>query len=89
MSEYSSQPGIFTVYDMQPKDELLGQQLNVNQRMVLHNLRAIKVEAKLNLRFTPENINKYLQDEAYLVGQIELLDALLEPVDVPDDSQPT
>jgi hypothetical protein len=87
MSEYSAKPGIFTTYELGPKDMREGQTLTENQRMYLHNMRAIKAEALMRLPFTPENVMDFAQQEAYLTAQIELLDELLSPPEVSDEPE--
>ena len=43
----------------------------------LHNLRIEVSEAKIALRYDPNNAMKFLQDEALLVGQLQLLDTII------------
>lgn len=78
---------IFSTYTLSPKEEYEGQRLNEFQRMYLHNLRAQKADAKLRMIFTPDNIVDFAQQDAYLAAQIELLDALLAPLNPPQTNE--
>lgn len=77
---------LFSIYQISPKEQLSGQQYNDAQIKVLHNLRAEKAAALLRLPFMPDNIVKYAQDEAYLTGQLELLDMLLFTPEISTDN---
>ena len=70
---------LFQTYQLDNKDEIAGQQINDSQRAYLHNLRALKAESLLNLLFDAKDIVKYAQDEAFLQGQIQILNELLTP----------
>lgn len=77
---------LFTTYSLNEEEQLLGQELNELQRAYLHNLRAEKAELLLRLPFTPEDVIGYTQQEAYLTGQVELLDSLLLPLDATEST---
>ena len=46
-------------------------------RALLQNLLSLAAEQKMNLVFTPNDINTYLQQEAELTGQINVLTYIL------------
>jgi len=43
----------------------------------LHNLKVEVMRAKIDLRFNPEKPQNFLQEEATLVGQLQLLEEIL------------
>ena len=85
--EYSNEPGLFTRFNLSPTEEKDGSTFNAFQIAWLHNIRADKVAALISLSFTPDNIVQYAQDEAYITGQIQLLDTLLSTESESSDVQ--
>jgi hypothetical protein len=68
----------FVSYELTPQEEQAGTILSHNQKMVLQNKLCLIAEAKLALTFDPSNIQKFLQEEAELQGQLGILTWLLE-----------
>ena len=67
----------FTTWKL-TKDEILqGTILTRLHKLVLQNKIAGLAETKIGLKFTPNNIGDYTQQEAYLAGKIDILQALL------------
>ena len=67
----------FTTWKL-TKDEILqGTMLSRLHKLVVQNQIAALAESKLSLKFTPNNLNDYTQQEAYLAGKIDILQALL------------
>jgi hypothetical protein len=79
---------LFQTFQLSKQDELAGQQFNLSQRAVLHNLRAMYCQQKMAELFTPADVIGFAQREAELRGKIDLLSALLLPVEVPDEEIP-
>lgn len=78
---------LFQTYQLEPKEELEGQQFNAFQRGYLHNLRASFAQQKLSYPFTPEDVIGYAQFEAEMTGKIDLLTALLTFEPPTDESE--
>ena len=74
----------FTSYELTEADQKQGAQLSTLTVAVLHNLRSTAAQDKINLVFTPNDTLSFLQQEAYLKGQIDLLTYIL---DSNEDSQ--
>lgn len=70
-------PNSFTTYTLTEKEQIAGTTLTSLNVAVLQNQRAQIAEEKLNLPFTPNDIQTYLQQEAYLKGQLDLLNYIL------------
>ncbi len=85
--QYSPAKELFTTFELSAKEGYEGQQLNEFQRMCLHNLRADRAEQLLRLEFKADNIVDFAQQNAYLTGQLELLDVLLAQQEQPIDNQ--
>lgn len=68
----------FQVVELGQEDEANGQILNSLQKAVLQNQRAEIATQKLNLVFTPNDVLSYTQQEAYLKGQLDLIQHLLD-----------
>lgn len=64
-------------YDLTDEEYQLGATLSEEQKVVLHNRRAAVIEAKTQLLFDPNDVQKFVQDEAYLKGQLDLLTSIL------------
>ena len=70
-------PHAFNKYEMTEEESQRGNILTLSNQAVIQNLIAEKAEAKLSLQLDPANFNAYIQEEAYLKGQIEILQFLL------------
>ena len=67
----------FTTWKL-TKDEILqGTMLSRLHKLVIQNQIAALAETKLGLKFTPNNLSDYTQQEAYLAGKIDMLQALV------------
>lgn len=69
---------VFTTYDLDETEQLTGTVYSSNQLAVLRNKLSETVQQKLRLVFDPANVMKYTQDEAFLTGQISILEFLLD-----------
>ena len=68
---------VFTTFSLTPDELTKGQQLTSLNVAFIQNLRSQLAEEKLNLVFTPNDINTYLQQEAHLKGQLDVLSYIL------------
>lgn len=68
----------FQVISLSASDVTNGQILNSLQKAVIQNSRAEIATQKLNLVFTPNDVLSYTQQEAYLKGQLDILQNLLD-----------
>lgn len=68
----------FQVIALSPSDAANGQILNSLQKAALQNQRAAIATQKLNLVFTPNDVLSYTQQEAYLKGQLDLIQYMLD-----------
>ena len=68
---------LFTYTPLSIEVELQGQLLNPQQKLVIQNERAKIAEQKVRSSFDPNNAEQYMQTEALLKGQIQMLDWLL------------
>ena len=68
----------FACYDMTEEEVLQGAILTITQKQVIQNLLAKAAEEKIHLEFDVENPNKFIQQEASLKGQIDILNYLLD-----------
>jgi len=68
----------FTKYTLNPQEEQSGMILNDSQLAVLHNLRTDIADQKINLDFTPNDVLGFTQQEAFLSGQLKLLQHLID-----------
>ena len=59
-------------------DVLAGSILSAMQLGVIQNRRVDIAEQKLNLEFTPNDVPAYTQQEAYLKGQLDILQHLID-----------
>lgn len=57
--------------------------ISTRMRHYLHNLKVETMNAKINLRFDPKQPEKFLQEDATLVGQLNLLEQIMA------DTQPS
>ncbi len=70
-------PNTFSSYTLTEQESRTGAQLTSLNVAVLQNLRSNIAEEKLNLAFTPNDIMSYTQQDAYLKGQLDILQYLL------------
>jgi hypothetical protein len=68
---------VFSTYVVSQQEEAVGKTLTHLNIAVLQNLRSQIAEQKLNLPFTPNDIQSYLQQEAYLRGQLDCISYIL------------
>ena len=78
----------FRSYTLTPKEYQEATQFTDVQRAFLQNELAEKAGQRLALRLDPTQLHEFIQQEAYLVGQIEFLQQLLAPSSQPA-AQPT
>lgn len=71
-------PTSFTRVVLSAGEQKAGMQFNGLNLAVLQNLRADTAEEKLNLEFTPNDVHSFTQSEAYLKGQLDMLNYLIE-----------
>ena len=74
-------PNSFTSYDLTLEEELVGSILSFPQKCVIQNLRCAYAEQKLKLKYDPLNPQEFIQCEAELQGQLNLLELLLTQSD--------
>lgn len=67
----------FTGYSLTEQELGAAVQLSPLQVMYFQTLQSDTAEMLLGLRFTPNDVFKYAQEEAYLRAQLELLNYLL------------
>ena len=68
----------FTSLSLSESDTLSGSILNSLQEACIQNQRVAIAEQKLALPFTPNDTLAYTQQEAYLRGQLDILQYLLD-----------
>lgn len=68
----------FTRYELTPTEQSSGRILNDSQLGVIHNLRTDIAEQKLNLAMDPEKVSSFIQEEAFLKGQLDILTHLID-----------
>lgn len=71
-------PNSFTTYDLTDDEVIGGSTLTTVQEAVLQNKKAEIAEQRLNLVFDPLNPQDFVQQEAFLKGQIEILGYLID-----------
>ena len=70
-------PHTFNRYELTDEEQRAGQALTLSNTAVIQNLIAEKAEAKIGLVLDTKDIDSYMQNEAYLRGQIDVLNYLL------------
>jgi hypothetical protein len=73
---------VFLTHQLSTQEATQGEALNPIQHRSIQNLIAQIAEQKLRLPFDPATPYAYVQQEAFLQGQIEILEHLLERSDV-------
>jgi len=71
-------PTVFSSYTLSEEEELHGQTFTNLNIAVLQNIRCQAAQDKLNLDFTPNDVLTYSQKEAYLKGQLDLIQYLMD-----------
>lgn len=71
-------PNQFTEYQLTESETLSGTILTPLQRFVLQNRLAEISKQRLTLEFNPVNSAQFIQDEAFLKGQISIITWQLE-----------
>jgi len=66
---------------MDEKEELQSAILTINQKEYIQNEIAKDAEAKLELKFDPDKVNHFTQQEAFLSGKIAAYKWLIESSD--------
>jgi hypothetical protein len=74
MQEVNNQ---FVTYELTEKEYQQATQFTDLQRAMLQNEYAAKAASRLALVFNPAAAHEFVQEEAYLKGQMELLESLL------------
>ena len=67
----------FTTWKLTKEETLQGTMLSRLHKLVIQNQIAALAESKLSLKFTPNNLNDYTQQEAYLTGKIDMLQTIV------------
>ena len=78
----------FRSFQLTPQEYQDARQFTDTQRALLQNDLAEKAEQRLALRLDPTQLHEFIQQEAYLVGQIEYIQQLLAASSQPA-AQPT
>lgn len=68
---------LFTTFILTEKEIQQGSVFTGLQKAVIQNLIASAASDKVRLKFTPDNLNLFLQAEAELQGRISALEGLL------------
>lgn len=71
-------PNAFASYQLSQSEEEAGQIFNLNQKMVLQNKLALIADEKINLLFDTNNPQLFIQREAELTGQMNIIKWLLD-----------
>lgn len=81
----------FKSYELTASEETAGKIFSIPQKLVLHNLLFTYAMEKLNLKYDPNEPMVFMQTEAELQGQINLLQFLLDESDATETqaAQPT
>jgi hypothetical protein len=69
---------LFSFTPLTAEAELKGQLLTPENILVIRNERAKIAEQKVRRDFDPKNVENYIQTEAQLKGQLQMLDWLLD-----------
>jgi len=67
----------FQSFELSPEEEVLSKTFNELQLARIYNERAIVANEKVNLKYTPDNVQQFLQQEAELQGKMNVLDFLI------------
>jgi hypothetical protein len=80
-------PNTFSTYQLSAEETTAGFAFTQSSLEVLHNQRAMIAEQKLALTYDPSNAQHFLQQEAYLRGQIELISWMFEMAETTSRAQ--
>lgn len=69
---------VFTKYNLSEEEQLAGQQLTISNVQVIQNLICSLAEERIGLKLDPNNVLPFMQREAELIGQIGILQMLLD-----------
>jgi hypothetical protein len=71
-------PNDFSSYNLTEDETLQGSILTIQQQQVIQNQLAVVALEKINLLYDPESPKSFIQREASLQGQLNILRFLLE-----------
>ena len=71
----------FTYRPVSTQEEISGSILSTIQAAVINNIRVDIAEQKLSLAYNPKEPYDFVQQEAFLAGQLEILQFLLDQSD--------
>lgn len=71
-------PHTFNRYELTDEETRAGHILTESNKAIIQNLIADAANSKLNLVLDTKDLNSYMQQEAFLKGQIEILTYLLD-----------
>ena len=74
-------PNTFTTYSLTQAEELAGGVLNLDQKQLIQNELAQTAQQILNLRYQPDKPLEFVQEEAFLKGQLAIYTLLLQRSD--------
>jgi len=74
-------PSLFTHYELDAEELRIASSYPHVTYLWFRDLQATAAEQKLALKFDPSNPQAFIQEEAYLSGQLELLTFLLDARD--------
>ena len=69
----------FRLFELDPQEQREAAKFTLLQEQWLQNMLGSVAHQKLNLKVDPNNFHSFLQEEAYLTGQMDLLRAILTP----------
>ena len=72
----------FTTHQLTREEELAAKNLPSLALLELQNVRARIAEEKLNLVFTPNDVQDYAMQVAYKQGQLDILQYLIDEAEV-------
>lgn len=71
-------PHSFTQYELTEEENKAGHLFTESNRGIIQNMISEAANARIALTLDPQNINAFVQAEAYLKGKIDALQYLLE-----------
>ena len=78
-------PNTFITYELTEEEAIQGAILTVSQKQNIQNHRANIAEEKLSLDYDVNNPQAFLQKEAHLKGQLDVLNWLLDSSEAAED----
>jgi len=76
----------FTSYELTDEETLRGSVLSLEQKWYIQNKLAEAANEKSALKLDPNDVLPYAQQEAFLAGQVELCEFLLENSDASEEA---